>query len=153
MDDLGQFLFLAAGAVGLFAYLSVAHWANARVEERQVRERIALLRRMVEQAPEAAAAVLERLREEDERAEEKERKKELQARRNGMQVGAILIAFGFGFGLLLAASSRKLWAMGLIPVLVGLVVFFFALFNRPGPPSRSGRREIEGAGRAIGGAP
>jgi hypothetical protein len=151
MDDLGQFLFLAAGAVGLFAYLSVAHWVNARTEERQARDRIALLRRMAEQTPAAVASVLDHLREENARAEEKEQKKELQARRNGMQTGAILIALGVGFAMAFALVSRRepVWILGVIPTLVGLVVFVFAMFNRPAAPSRSARPETESAASAI----
>lgn len=151
MDDVGQFLFLAAGAVGLFAYLSVAHWVNARTEERQTRDRIALLRRMAEQAPDGATSVLERLREEDARADEKERRKELQARRNGMQTGAILIALGVGFAMAFALISRRepVWILGVIPILAGLTVFLFAKFNPPGTPPPSPRLEKESAARAV----
>jgi len=52
MDDLGQFLFLAAGAVSLFTYLSVAHWVNAQTAERQARDRLGVLRKVAEQPTE-----------------------------------------------------------------------------------------------------
>ena len=63
MDDLGQFLFLAAGAVGLFTYLSVAHWVDAQSAERQARERFAVLRKIAEQPSDSAKLVLDLLRE------------------------------------------------------------------------------------------
>ena len=132
MDDLGQFLFLAAGAVGLFTYLSVAHWVSAQAAERQARERFAVLRKIAEQPTESARLVLELLHEEETRAQELERKKEWKARRDGMQFGTILVAFGFGLVAMFAiATSRRNWVIGLIPIFVGIVVFAFAAFNRP----------------------
>ena len=131
MDDLGLFLFLAAGAVGLFAYLSVAHWVTARIEDRQRRDRIALLRKVAEQTPEGARSVFDHLREEEATMRQKEVKKELQARRNGIQAGAILIAIGIGLGITFAVLTRRGWAIGMVPMLVGLVVLAFAAFNTP----------------------
>ena len=88
MHDFGQFLFLAAGAVGLFAYLSVAHWVDARTRDRQARDRLALLRRVAEQSPESAQLVVEQLRQEEAIARERECREARKARRNGMQAGA-----------------------------------------------------------------
>ena len=133
MDDLGVFLFLAAGAVGLFAYLSVAHWVDASARDRQARDRLALLRRMAEQSPGTAQSVLEQLRQEEAIAREHQQKEARKSRRNGMQTGAILIALGIGFGVMFAlvASKREpVWIMGLIPILVGVVVFGFAAFDK-----------------------
>ena len=132
MDDLGQFLFLAAGAVGLFAYLSVAHWVNAQTAERQARERFGLLKKIAEQPSESAKLVLDLLREEETRARELELKKEWKARRDGMQAGMLMIALGVGLIAMFAiATSRRNWVIGLVPVLVGVVIFVFAALNRP----------------------
>lgn len=143
MDDFGQFLFLAAGAVGLFAYLSVAHWVDARARDRQARDRLALLRRVAEQSPESAQSVLEQLRQEEAIARESERREARKSRRNGMQAGALLIALGIGFGVMFALVARRepVWIIGLIPILVGLVVFAFAALDKSNetlPPVGSG---------------
>jgi hypothetical protein len=133
MHDFGQFLFLAAGAVGLFAYLSVAHWVDARTRDRQVRDRLALLRRVAEQSPESAQLVVEQLRQEEAIAREHERREALKTRRNGMQAGAILVVLGIGLGVMFAmvASRREpVWIIGLIPLLVGVVVFAFAALDK-----------------------
>ena len=132
MDDLGQFLFLAAGAVALFAFLSVAHWVDAGTTERQSRDRLALLRRVAEQSPESAQLVLEQLRQEEGIARERENRKARRARRNGMQAGALLIALGIGFGVAFALVAKRepVWILGLIPILAGLVVFAFAAFDK-----------------------
>ena len=132
MDDLGQFLFLAAGAVGLFAYLSVAHWVNAQTAERQARERFAVLKKIAEQPSESAKLVLDLLREEEARARELELKKEWKSRRDGMQAGTLMVALGLGLAAMFAiVSSRQNWVIGLVPVLVGIVIFVFAALNRP----------------------
>ena len=131
MDDLGQFLFLAAGAVGLFTYLSVAHWVDAQSAERQARERFAVLRKIAEQPSDSAKLVLDLLREEEARAREIERKKEGKSRRDGMQAGTIMMALGLGLGIMFAIVSRRNWVVGIVPILVGLVIFAFAALNRP----------------------
>jgi|SoiMethySBSTD1v2_1073268.scaffolds.fasta_scaffold00233_37 hypothetical protein len=138
MDDLGQFLFLAAGAVSLFTYLSVAHWVNAQTAERQARDRLGVLRKVAEQPTESAKLVLDMLREEEARARELELKREWKARRDGMQFGTILMALGLGLVAMFAiATSRRNWVIGLIPIFVGIVVFAFAAFNRPKDASRA----------------
>jgi hypothetical protein len=132
MDDPGQFLFLAAGAVGLFAYLSVAHWVNAQTAERQARERFSVLKKIAEQPTDSAKLVLDLLREEETRARELELKKEWKSRRDGMQAGMLMIALGVGLIAMFAiATSRRNWVIGLVPVLVGVVIFVFAALNRP----------------------
>jgi hypothetical protein len=133
MHDFGQFLFLAAGAAGLFAYLSVAHWVDARTRDRQARDRLALLRKVAEQSPESARLVFEQLRQEEAIARERERREARKSRRNGMQAGVMLIALGIALGVMFAvvASKREpVWIMGLIPISVGVVLFAFAAFDK-----------------------
>ena len=132
MDDLGQFLFLAAGAVGLFSYLSVAHWVNAQTAERQARERFGVLKKIAEQPSESAKLVLDLLREEEARARELELKKEWKSRRDGIQAGTLMIALGVGLAAMFAiVSTRRNWVIGLIPIFVGMVIFVSAALNRP----------------------
>ena len=135
MDDLGQFLFLAAGSIGLFTFLSVAHWVDASTAERQARERLALLKRVAEGPTESATLVLDLLKAESAWAHEREHRQEWQTRRKDMLIGSIIVAFGLGLSLTLAiAATRRAWAMGIIPVLIGLVVFAFASTRRTPPP-------------------
>ena len=134
MEDFAQFLFLAAGAVGLFTFVTVAHWVDAQASERLSRERYALLKKIAEQPTGSADRVLEILREEDARASEKERKKELRARRNSLQAGALLVAFGLGVATMFAIARphRAEWVMGLVPIFLGVVVLGFNAWQREG---------------------
>jgi len=139
-----MFLFFAAGAIGLFAYLSVVHWVNARAKEGQARDRLALLRRLADQSPDSAQLVIEQLRREEAIAREYERREARKARRNGMQTGVILIAVGIGFAAAFAVMSQgrrePVWVLGLLPALVGVVIFAFAAFDESndGLPAGSG---------------
>ena len=130
-NDLGQFLFLAAGSVALFAYLSVIHWVNTRAAERQTRERYSVLRKITEQPTESGQLVLQLLQEEDARAQKKEREQQIEARRTGMLAGATMIATGLGLMIMFAFLSRRAWAIGMVPMLVGIVVLAFAAFSKP----------------------
>jgi Flp pilus assembly protein TadB len=133
MANVALFLFIAAATVAVFAFLSVAYWVTARADERKVRDRYALLRKIAEQPVESAQLVIALVREEDARLERRARNRARQARRDGMQSGAILIAIGAGLSLMLyaIASGSHVWTVGLIPGLVGVVLFAFAFSSRP----------------------
>jgi len=54
-----------------------------------------------------------------------------------MQAGTLMIALGLGLaGMFAIVSSRRNWAIGLIPMFVGVVLFIFAALNRPRDMSR-----------------
>jgi Flp pilus assembly protein TadB len=133
MTNVALFLFIAAATVAVFAFLSVAYWVTARADERKARDRYALLRKIAEQPAESAQLVIALVREEDARLERRARNRAQQARRDGMQSGAILIAIGIGLSLMLyaIASGPHVWTVGLIPGLVGVVLFLFAFFSKP----------------------
>ncbi len=133
MANVALFLFIAAATVAVFAFLSVAYWVSARADERKSRDRYALLRRIAEQPAESAQLVIALVREEDARLERRAQDRAHRARRDGMQSGAILVAIGVGLSLMLYAigSSSGVWTVGLIPGLVGLVLFVFAFFSNP----------------------
>ena len=139
MEDMGKFLFLAAGAVSLFTFMSIAHWVNIQAAERQTRERFALLKKIAEQPTDSAKLVLDLLREEDAKARTQTEQKVVTTRRDNLQTGAVLIALGVGVALAFAIASARprLWALGLIPVLVGAVVVGFAALDRRDAPARS----------------
>lgn len=133
MEKVALFLFISTVVVAVFAFLSVASWAGIRSEERRALERMALLRKLADQPVESARLVLGHIRDEDER---RERRHAQQARlrwREGLQTGLIFVAVGVGIGVTLAALSDKpgIWAIGVVPALIGVVVALFALMSRP----------------------
>ncbi len=116
---------------------SVAHWTNARSEERRTRERYALLARLAEQPRESAEIVIALLREEDARDEQRRLEQRPERRRakraEGMQAGLVLVAVGTGLAFFLAGldtSGQRVWPVGLMLVLMGLVLFGFAFFSK-----------------------
>ena len=127
-DHIGRFLFLAAGAVGLFAFLSAAAWAAAQFGYRKARDRYALLRALAEMPGDNAARVLEMVRSDEER---ERRRKEEEERRGHLIGGLVCIAVGVGLMIMLAAVAEGgTWTVGLIPFLVGVVILPFGLSRR-----------------------
>lgn len=125
------FLFLAAGVVAMFAFISIAVWVIAQTSERRARDRFALLKTLAEHSNESSARVLEMLREHDERQAERKTREE---RRGLLLGGLIVLACGAGICVMLAMLTTKNsgeWTVGLIPLLVGAVLFFFGLFTKP----------------------
>jgi hypothetical protein len=131
-EDFGKFIFLAAGAIALFSFLSVAAWSGNRSTERIALERLALYRKLAEAPAESVALVLARLREEDERQEKKNRQKADRTRIETRQGGAIVIASGIGLALFFraVAPGQGIWTLGILVILIGLVIFTFTFFGR-----------------------
>lgn len=131
MDKAYMFLFVAMVVMALFTFLSVGAWAGGRVEERKTAERYALFRKLAEQPSDTARLVLEMVREEEAKNEEKERRRKLRSRRDALLTGSILIATGVGLSVMVGVLSRKGASalVGLIPILIGLVVSLFAWFG------------------------
>jgi cytochrome c-type biogenesis protein CcmH/NrfG len=119
-------IFLAAGAVALFTFLSIAAWSDARARERRTTERYALLRQLAEHPAESAQRVIDYLREEDARLEAEARQKAEKERQGSRGTGVILIATGIGLGVMVAslAPERNAWTVGLIPLLIGVAILF-----------------------------
>ncbi len=129
------FLFLAAAVVAVFAFLSIVVWVSTPSRERQVRDRLALLKTLAEQPGQNAAQILELLRTEDERRIERREREE----KSGFIVGGLIVmAVGVGLGtMLLVLDSGGAWSVALIPFLIGCVLFGAGLFkNRAAAPSR-----------------
>jgi hypothetical protein len=133
MEKVALFLFIATVVVAVFAFLSVASWAGIRSEERRALERMALLRKLADQPVESARLVLDHVRDEDLRREQRRAQRARLKWRDGLQAGLILVAVGVGLGGMVEAVSDKpgIWSIGLVPTLVGLVVATFALASRP----------------------
>src|SRR5262245_239731 len=97
-NHFGEFLFLAAGAVGLFAFLSAAAWSGTQASYRKERDRYALLRSLAEQPGENAARVLDMLREQD---AQKARRKSEEERRGFLIGGLCCLASGAGLSIMM----------------------------------------------------
>ena len=127
--EIATAIFLAAGAVSLFAFLSVTYLVNARANERRTQERYALLRQVAERPVESAGLVVELLREEDARFEAAARQKRIKARQDNIVAGLILTAVGVGMAIMLGSiqPGENLWTVGLMPMLIGGVLIVYEL--------------------------
>jgi hypothetical protein len=127
-----MFLFLAALAAGLFAFLTIATWVAGPAKERLARDRFALLKTLAEQPGENASRVLEMLRKED---EERIARRQREERRGWIDGGLVLMAVGLGLGVMMTTLiGPGEWSVGLIPFLLGCALFGIGL-------SRSGGRK------------
>ena len=107
----------AAVMLGLFAFLAVSAWASSRREQREMELRYELLRRMVEHpGPEAEAvrALLAR--------DEQQRDAAAAARRREGGLTVLAVGIGLGSFLYFIAPKSGIYAIALIPILVGLVI-------------------------------
>lgn len=112
------FFFLAAAAVGAFAFCSVVVWVTVPAKERQARDRLSLYKTLAENPNENARLVLEALRQEDEQRLER---KARESRGGLLLAGMILVGVGVGLAVMVTtlAEERSGWAVGLIPFLIG----------------------------------
>lgn len=126
------FLFLGAGAVALFAFLSTAHWATTRSEERKALERFALLRKVAEQPGDSARMVLEQLREDERRRDALREVRRERTRHARLQAGVMLIVIGMSLSVMVTRIEPEpgIWTVGLIPFGIGLVIAVFALVDK-----------------------
>jgi hypothetical protein len=131
MRNAAIFFFLAAASTGLFGFLIATHWIETRAAERRVRDRLALLKKIADQPAESGRLVIDLLREEDAREEQRARLKRQKAIRDDLQGGALIVAAGVGVSIMLAAIAPPgIWTVGLVPALVGVVIFTFAYFSK-----------------------
>jgi Flp pilus assembly protein TadB len=134
------FLFLAAAVVAVFAFCSIVVWITTPSRERQVRDRLALLKTLAEQPGENAVQILAMLRAEDQqRIERRDREQ-----RSGYILGGlILLAVGAGLGIMLAVldNGGGSWSVALIPFLIGAVLLGAGLFQNPA--ARPSHREVK----------
>jgi hypothetical protein len=138
-----MFLFLGAAVVAVFAFCSIVVWVSAPAAERRSRDRLALLKTLAEHPGENTRQVIELLREEEERRLENRRRAE---RRSWIVGGLILMAVGAGLGVMLVAmGNRGEWSAGIIPFLIGCVLFGAGLAQGPyrGPSARNSSSSLK----------
>ncbi|HET9099881.1 MAG TPA: hypothetical protein VFN62_05785 [Acidobacteriaceae bacterium] len=121
------FVWLSIGSIALFSFLGVAAWTGTRARERELYYKNDLLKKIAESPEAGGAAALQYLREQHRLAQEK--------RRGGLQLGGLVTA-AVGVGLmifLLAIVHRPVFFVGIIPLLIGAVLFFYGRFMTSGP--------------------
>ena len=124
------FLFLGVGAAALFSFISVAVWAGTRYAERERFYENELIKKAMESP---TTAGLEYLRERDREAARRQAMKT----RSGLRLGG-LCAAAAGIGLMVflheiavyeTGGEQNVYLLGLIPVLVGTVLFAYSFFS------------------------
>lgn len=124
------FLIPVAGAIGLFTFLAVAVWADARRQERETFYRYEFRKRLVDAGKLDASELRDLMGYEDELQQGRTRR--------GLIVGGLIVA-GTGAGLLVGLrfiEDMDVWMVGFIPLGVGIAMLGYALFT-DSPRSRA----------------
>jgi hypothetical protein len=120
------FVWLSVGSIALFSFLAVATWTGTRAAEREAYYKNDLLKKIAESPEAGGNATLQYMREQHRIAQEK--------KRSGLQLGGLVTA-ATGVGImvfLLAIVHRPVFFVGLIPLLIGIVIFCYGRFMMPG---------------------
>jgi hypothetical protein len=117
----------------VFAWTSVTYWISARATERRMRERYALLKALSERPADSVQMVLEQLRQDDAKEEERQRAKTALMRRGKLEGGFILIVLGGALAVFLyyLAPRSALWMIGTMPTLIGVVLALSTWLEKP----------------------
>lgn len=123
MFPLPMALFLSVGAIAVFSFVSVATWSDNRRREREAFYKSEALKKLAENPSADALAVL---REEERIATRR--------RNEGIRLGG-LITTATGLGVMaffrLLVDDRPVWAMGLVPLLIGLAMLAYSFLLTP----------------------
>lgn len=116
-------LFLSCGAIALFSFLAVATWSDNRRREREGFYKSDTLKKLSEMSADAAAVLL---REDERLARRRQRES---ARLSGL----VTVATGVGLAAFLwgIVPERRVYLLGLIPLLVGLALLAYARWLAP----------------------
>lgn len=125
--DVAVFVWLSIGSIALFTFLGVAAWTGTRARERELYYKNDLLKKIAESPEAGGAAALQYLREQHRLSQEK--------RRGGLMLGGLVtVAVGVGTMIaLVAIVHRPVFFIGVIPFLIGVVLFLYGRFMMPGP--------------------
>jgi hypothetical protein len=123
MFPLPMALFLSVGAIAVFSFVSVATWSDNRRREREAFYKSEALKKLAESPTTEVLAVL---REEERIAAKR--------RNEGIRLGG-LITTATGLGVMaffrLLVDDRPVWAMGLVPLLIGLAMLAHSFLLTP----------------------
>jgi len=116
-------VFLSVGAIALFSFLAVATWSDNRRREREAFYKSDTLKKLSEVSAETANLLLR----EDERLT---RRRQRESARLG---GLVTVATGVGLAVFLwgIVPERRVYLLGLIPLLVGLALLAYARWLAP----------------------
>jgi hypothetical protein len=131
--DQGYVIMILPLLLLIFAWTSVTYWISARTTERRMRERYALLKALSERPADSVQMVLEQLRQDDAKEEERQRAKAAVSRRGKLEGGFIMIGLGAALSLFLyyAAPRLALWMIGFMPTLIGVVLVISTWLEKP----------------------
>ena len=121
--DVAVFLFLSVGAIAVFSFVGVAVWSDNRRKERVAYYRSETIKKIAETTGPGSTAALEFMREQE--ATNAKRQRE------GMRLGGLITAaVGIGVMALLwgLTHGEPVYLAGLIPLLIGVVMFVYAQF-------------------------
>ncbi len=124
--DVAVFLFLSIGAISVFSFVGVAVWADNRRKERVAYYRSETLKKIAETSGPGSNAALEFMREQEANSARRQRE--------GMRLGGLITAaVGIGVMVLLRGLEHEepVYLAGLIPLLVGSVLFVYTQFLAP----------------------
>jgi len=114
-------LFLSAGAISLFTFISVATWSDNRRREREAYYKSETLKKIAEMPAESG---LELLRENEHNA--------FRRRREDLKLGGLVwLAAGIGVMVFLNAIAQAISLAGAIPALVGVALLAYAYLLAP----------------------
>jgi len=123
---LGVFLVPIVGSIALFSFLAVASWSDARRKEREAYYQADALKKIAESSSEGAKSAVEYLREHDLISSRK--------RLEGMKLGGLITgAVGIGLIVMIGGLEHedRAYLVGLIPLLVGVALIFYAMVLAP----------------------
>jgi hypothetical protein len=112
----------------IFTFVSINAWAEQRRKEREAFYRSEVLKKLAESTGEQAQQVLDLIREQD-RAKDRHR-------RSGLKLGGLIVT-GVGIGLCVMLGLQAPgggWAVGLIPLLVGVAMLVYGFVLAPRLP-------------------
>jgi hypothetical protein len=120
------FIMLAVGALGLFGYLAVASWADARRRERESFYRSETLKKIAELQGAGVNAAVELFREQERALAKK-------AREGQKLAGLLTIGVGIGLMVFLkgVGDHEPAYLVGLIPTLAGVALLVYAYLLGP----------------------
>ncbi len=119
------------GAVALFSFLAIASWSEERRKEREAFYRSEVLKKLADKPQSDHGPILAVIREE-------ERNRLIRSREGKKLGGMITAAVGLGLMIFLRmlVGEEPIWAVGLMPFLIGVVMLVYVLFMAPKPEPR-----------------